>query len=715
MDALGALVIRAGGMLVIAAVLLILVFIGREALPLFLPAHASEGARGDAVFPAELKCAGLDPTESRLYGVGADGRLLLARMDGGRVMAAVPMGFPGLETGAVVTAACRVPGRDTIVAGTTNGRVVVARLDFEKGEEIRAAGAAELRGGAAVTVVCARQGEDGLIFAAADAAGRLWTGLMEGDEVEIEAVPVPAGSARIVSLVCDDEPDLLVALLEDGTVLHWQLARTRKKPFVTYPVDGGRRRTAMEAVIGDGQLLMGHDDGTIELWSLVRHGAPPGGRRFLSIRRLLSPGGAVSAIRAAEHSRDYLAAGGSRIVCGYTTSGKGLRVGTTTAPVLVLAYGPKRSTVAGIDASGAVVAWRLRNPHPEVTGDTLFGKVWYEGFDQPMWSWQSSSGSDSFESKYSLTPLVVGTLKGAFYGLLFAVPIAVLGALYTSQFLDATSRRWVKPTVELMAAMPSVVVGFIAGLWLAPLLEDHVISLLIAPLIVMSGALLAGRIAQTRFGAWMRGNDLWVVTGSTLAALVISWSLGPAIEHVIFGEWIPAWTGAPAGTLKDAVFRWTGVAFEQRNSVVIGVALGFAVVPIIYTISEDAMANVPRSLVSGSMALGASRWQTAVRVVLPTASPGVFSAAMIGLGRAVGETMIVLMATGNTPVMGFSPFNGMRTLSANIAVEVPEAPVGSTHYRILFLSALILFVITFAINSVADYVRQNLRKRYESG
>jgi phosphate transport system permease protein len=142
--------------------------------------------------------------------------------------------------------------------------------------------------------------------------------------------------------------------------------------------------------------------------------------------------------------------------------------------------------------------------------------------------------------------------------------------------------------------------------------------------------------------------------------------------------------------------------------------MGFAVIPIIFTISEDAFSSVPSSLTAASLALGASRWQTATRVVLPTASPGVFSAVMIGFGRAVGETMIVLMATGNTPIMDWSMFNGFRTLSANIAVEISEAPQGGTLYRTLFLAAGLLFLMTFAVNTVAEVIRQRLRERYKA-
>jgi phosphate transport system permease protein len=142
--------------------------------------------------------------------------------------------------------------------------------------------------------------------------------------------------------------------------------------------------------------------------------------------------------------------------------------------------------------------------------------------------------------------------------------------------------------------------------------------------------------------------------------------------------------------------------------------MGFAVIPTIFSIAEDAVFSVPKHLSSGSLALGATPWQTLVRVVLPSASPGIFSGTMIGLGRAVGETMIVLMATGNTPIMDFSIFEGMRTLSANVAVELPESAVGSTHFRILFLAALVLFIFTFFFNTIAEIVRQRLREKYSS-
>jgi phosphate transport system permease protein len=139
--------------------------------------------------------------------------------------------------------------------------------------------------------------------------------------------------------------------------------------------------------------------------------------------------------------------------------------------------------------------------------------------------------------------------------------------------------------------------------------------------------------------------------------------------------------------------------------------MGFAIIPIIYTVSEDALSSVPDTLRSAALAAGATPWQAAVRVVLPVAISGIFSACMIGFGRAAGETMIVLMASGRTPIIDMNIFNGLSALSANIATELPEAPVNTTHYRVLFMSAVVLFVLTFLVNTTAEVVRLRYRKR----
>ena len=151
--------------------------------------------------------------------------------------------------------------------------------------------------------------------------------------------------------------------------------------------------------------------------------------------------------------------------------------------------------------------------------------------------------------------------------------------------------------------------------------------------------------------------------------------------------------------------------YVQRNALVVAIGMSFAIIPLIFTIADDALSSVPDHLKSASLGAGATPWQTAVRVIVPSAASGLFSAVMIGLGRAVGETMIVLMAAGNTPLVSWNLFNGFQTLSAAIATELPEAARGTAHYRVLFLAALTLFGVTFVVNSVAELVRQRFRRR----
>ncbi|MBL6987542.1 MAG: ABC transporter permease subunit, partial [Methylobacter sp.] len=213
----------------------------------------------------------------------------------------------------------------------------------------------------------------------------------------------------------------------------------------------------------------------------------------------------------------------------------------------------------------------------------------------------------------------------------------------------------------------------------------------------------------------------WQFIPKTIAEnLAEGWDAAILIPVILLSGWlafkmsIPLETYMFHGTLQDWLRDEMGIGYDQRNSLVVGIAMGFAVIPTIFSIAEDAIFSVPKHLTVGSLALGATPWQTMIRVVLLTASPGIFSAVMIGFGRAVGETMIVLMATGNTPVMDFSVFQGMRTLAANIAVEMPESEVDSTHYRILFLAALVLFMFTFVFNTLAEVIRQRLREKYSS-
>ncbi|MEM8769780.1 MAG: ABC transporter permease subunit, partial [Pseudomonadota bacterium] len=391
----------------------------------------------------------------------------------------------------------------------------------------------------------------------------------------------------------------------------------------------------------------------------------------------------------------------------HSTTSRALASRKLTQPLAagpLLALSPRADVFLAATGPDEVLSFRLSNEHPEVSFSALFGRVWYEGYSEPVHSWQSSSADNDFEPKFSLTPLLFGTLKAAFYAMLFAVPIAVLGALYTAYAMAPAMRSFVKPTVEIMAALPTVILGFLAGLWLAPIVEANLagigLAVLLLPLVIVMISVFVTQLPsayQARLQGWYGLLMVPMVLLTVSAAL----TLGPPLEQALFAGDLPEWLDVHLG-----------LPYDQRNALVVGVAMGFAVIPTVFAIAEDAIHGVPRHLVNGSLALGATRWQTLSRVVMVTASPGIFSALMIGTGRAVGETMIVLMATGNTPIMDLNLFEGMRTFAANIAIELPESEVGGSHYRILFLAAFVLFLLTFLFNTIAELVRQRLRDRY---
>ncbi|MBE0494369.1 MAG: ABC transporter permease subunit [Thiomicrospira sp.] len=392
----------------------------------------------------------------------------------------------------------------------------------------------------------------------------------------------------------------------------------------------------------------------------------------------------------------------------YSTSHRHLRSNQVSGDALnFIRFAPRSNGVLVETQSGKLISFDIDNPHPEVSFGSLWNKVWYEGYEEPTHTWQSSSAGDDFEFKFSLTPLTFGTIKAALYSMLFAVPIAIFAAIYTAFFMDKKTRQWIKPSVELIEALPTVILGFLAGLWLAPYMEANLPGFFAIVVIVPLGIIAFGF-------AWSKLPDkyrLLVPIGRRVLIMIpviafLGWfalSLSNPIQDLFFG-----------GNMSSWLTETAGINYDQRNAMVIGFAMGFALIPTIFSVAEDAIYSVPGYLVNGSYALGASGWQTMTGVVLPTASPGIFSAIMLGFGRGVGETMIVLMASGNTPLMDVNLFEGMRTLSANLAVEMGETEVDSTHYRVLFLAGLVLFIFTFFFNTLAEVVRQRMRRKYGS-
>jgi phosphate transport system permease protein len=719
-----------GGATIIASILAILIVIVAEVYPLFATPTASfVGLRRPATptQPAPGSPIGVDEYREIAYQLTAQGVLAFVALTDQPQAPPVPVpGLRGVQVSAVTSGVSK--GGAWYAIGTSDGRVVPVEVTFEvtyDGGRRTLTPAPEMSKESVLDperrrpvqrltfahagtgpIAVAQLGPRELVIHTVVEKKALIGESKREEHREALAVPI---DGEVTAIRVDGRGDDLFVGTSSGQVLRYDLRESgtvrlaEAREVASQP---GVAVTEIGLLNGDRTVVVGDAAGGVASWQVV--GLPgEGERRLTQLHRFEGHPAPVVAFSPSRRDKGFVtadAAGGIRV--HYATSGRTLISLQAEHPNFrAVAMAPKADGLVSLHADGAVSHWTLANHHPEITVATLFGRVWYEGYGGPDYVWQSHGGTDDFEAKYSLTPLAFGTIKGTLYALLFAVPIALLAALYVSEFMHPTIKAYVKPVVEVMAALPSVVLGFIAGLWLAPTVETIVPGLFVLPVVIAVAILVAAALwrwlpAPLR-GHIRPGTEVFVVIPVVVAAALAAIWLGGLIEERLLGTDYRQW-----------LLSTLGITYDQRNSLVVGIAMGFAVIPIIFTIAEDSLANVPQHLRAGSLALGATRWQTALRVVLPTASPGIFSAVMIGFGRAVGETMIVLMATGNTPVMEWSIFNGFRALSANIAVELPEAPVGHTHYRVLFLAALLLFCLTFAVNTVAELIRLRLRRRY---
>jgi phosphate transport system permease protein len=627
--------------------------------------------------------------------------------------------------------------------------------------------------------------------------------------VEIAIEPRPQPPVRIA--IAASGVELLVAW-QDGLLDRFDIRDPSRVERLErgYLVDpnGGSRLTALAPILGGSTFLWGDSAGRLRggfpvrpqeaedpasvpgLLQPLRH--PEVDAIFAKTKELSASGGEVRALGASSRSRLAVAGrSNGRVELYHVTSGKrllSLALPTEDA-ILAVALAPKEDGILAATAKNIFHA-QVETGYPEAGFQAFIRPVWYEGYPEPAHVWQSSSGTDDFEMKLGLVPLIFGTIKATVYSMLLGAPLAILAAIFTSEFLRGRSKAILKPSIELMASLPSVVLGFLAALVIAPWVEGRVPAVLagifVLPIVLLLGAQLWQLLPTDQAIRWERFR-FWVLCLLVPLGCLLSSFIGPLYEQVFFagdfmgwlswepGKGLPAHANPIGGTMFLLVpisallvmlgqDRWVapllrakanfwdrrrfatadlgkvvagiGVTFllalalsallaalgfdprgcyfdtyVQRNALIVGFVMGFAVIPIIYTISEDALSAVPEHLRSASLGAGATPWQTAVRIVIPTATSGLFSALMIGLGRAVGETMIVLMAAGNTPVLSWNLFEGFRTLSANIAVELPEAVRGGIHYRSLFLAALVLFLLTFVVNTVAEVIRQRFRKR----
>ncbi len=724
-DRLAQALITLGGYAVILSILGIFVFLAMEVAPLFQQASGQVTGRLPVAPPLR------DLSQPALIGVGEhmDAAYVLRAgaappiafyhlPDGKPMPLELPLSLEGTTAASVAQAGAK-GGRFAL--GTDDGRLIPLKI------ELAAVFDGKVRKVVPNVVVSApiqlvpakekivrlayQRTEAGIVAAALTESGRLWySAPADSDPGSVQSVEVPMpAAASITALILDARGETLTAGTANGRLYAWDV-RDGRSPALreNLPVSpSGAPVTALSYLLGDRSLVIGTGSGEVSVWMPVRPAKDSNDTRLQPVHEFGRHPAAVTSISPSQRDKGFISgdARGNLFVHYSTSEQTLLRFAGENQAVIATAFAPKANGAVMLTNSGEFVTYAIRNPHPETTFATLFRPVWYEGYDHPEHVWQSSGATDDFEAKFGLTPLLYGTLKGTIYAMLLAGPLACLWAIYTAMLMHPDLRAKIKPTIEIMAALPTVVLGFLAGLWLAPLLERILPAvaamMLLVPVSVILAALLWQAVPFPVRNRVRPGFEAFVLAPVIVAVCWLCLSHNTFFESLLFG-----------GNYKDWLAAHWGVGYDQRNALIVGFAMGFAIIPIIFSISEEALSNVPKNLIAGSLALGATRWQTLARLVFISASPGIFSALMIGFGRAVGETMIVLMATGNTPVMDWNLFNGFRTLSANIAVEIPEAPHGGTLYRTLFLTALLLFVMTFIVNTGAELIRHRLRKKY---
>ncbi len=733
-DRLASAAVGIGGLSVIVAIMLIFIYLLYEVMPLFYAADIKPWQhQGQAVEPyarpgADVPTWYLTAEEQAEVGLRVDikgqasffdtrnGALKLQQQIG--ASAAEPVAF-ALGSEALRTfALAHADGHLTYaqhqynVSYPNDVRTINPHIEYPYADAALAL-APQL---GVVSRLAVRDSEDQLLAVALDTEGKLIASRFEKevnfmtDEVEISTdhTEIAIDTQGVMRLLISPDGRWLFVVRQSGGLTAVDL-RDFTAPAVHPLIRATEGEiTRAEFLLGGTSLLISDSLGITQQWFLVRDQA--NAYLLTKIRSFSDPSPTAVVALTTEHRRKgFVVAEQNGEVSFYnsTAHNRVLTQTLTDQGVVQIAMAPRANALLLEDGAGMISLWQVDNEHPEVSWSSLWQEVWYESYETPDYIWQSSASNDDFEPKYSLAPLAFGTLKAAFYAMLLATPLAICGAIYTAYFMAPKLRTKIKPFIELMEALPTVILGFLAGLWLAPFIEDQLTSVFALFTVVPLGVLLFAYLWHNLPKVIrLRVPEGWDALVLIPVISLLSWfclPLGVSIEEWFFG-----------GDMRGFITRDLGISFDQRNALVVGVAMGFAVIPTIFSITEDAIFSVPQSLSNGSLALGATPWQTLIGVVLPTASPAIFSAVMIGMGRAVGETMIVLMATGNTPIMDMNLFEGMRTLAANIAVEMPEAEVGSSHFRILFLAALVLFSFTFVVNTLAELIRQRLRRKYGS-
>ncbi|BBP80257.1 phosphate ABC transporter permease [Pseudomonas sp. Ost2] len=715
-----------GGLAVLAAITLIFFFLAYVVLPLFQGASLTAEK---AITPAWMRDAGnplmISLEEQNQVGmrVSDQGQVLFFSVADATELSRVNLPLPA---GTKVTSISKdQPGIPLVIVGLSNGQALVFRhtykVTYPDGKKTISPAVEYPYGETPITLdgqghalehVNLNASETTLVAVGSNGAQLHVLALTKEENMmtgevtsEQKSIDLPQMTEPVKAIYIDPRQQWLYVINGRAQADVFSLRDKSLNGRYKLLDDANTEVTASTQLVGGISLIIGDSKGGLGQWFMARD--PDGELRLKPIRSFQMGTTPIVEITAEERRKGFVALDASgKLGVFHSTAHRTLLVDQVVDGPGIFGLSPRANRVI-VEQGGKIQPLELDNPHPEVSWSALWSKVWYENYDAPKYVWQSTAANTDFEPKLSLSPLTFGTLKAAFYAMLLAAPLAVAAAIYTAYFMAPGMRRKVKPVIELMEAMPTVILGFFAGLFLAPYVEGHLPGIFSLLMLLPIGILVAG-FAWSRLpeSLRLRVPDGWESAILIPVILFVGWLslfMSPHLETWFFG-----------GDMRMWISHDLGITYDQRNALVVGLAMGFAVIPNIYSIAEDAVFSVPRGLTLGSLALGATPWQTMTRVVILTASPGIFSALMIGMGRAVGETMIVLMATGNTPVMEMNLFEGLRTLAANVAVEMPESEVGGSHYRVLFLSALVLLLFTFIMNTLAELIRQRLRKKYSS-
>ena len=714
------LTVTTGGLSVVAAVMIIFFYLLYEVAPAFNQARMKSISHHDQQ-PTSLYLAVDEQTNTRIQ-ASSTGKLTFYSLEENTTVYNTRLALPKNSHVTVVQPSS--PDNQLIAAGLSNGQMVLFTVDYKalqkSGEHsdkpilsypFGTSPLPLLPENESITTLAINKNTDSLLIAAGGPSSIILASLKEPfsqhghqETLKQKVIELPKDNSSVRYLFISPDQRWVYAISDKG-ILNLVDSVELESPTLYLRkslIQNDASITAATMLSGNISIVTGDEKGLLTQWLLTQSE----NTELKKIRQYKLDNRPITHIVPEQHRKSFIAINDIGLL--------GIYYPTNTTQLLQQQL-PRPVKAVAISSTGHLLVtqslnqttlYSLNNKHPEISWDALWHKVFYESYHQPEYIWQSSGAGNSYEPKLSLTPLTFGTLKAAFYAMLLAAPLGICAAIYTAYFMAPALRRKIKPAIELMEALPTVILGFIAGLWLAPLLDSHLITFVVLLFVIPVGVLLFAylwdHLPNTIKHLTPDGWQLLLLLPIIVLLTYISYLLAQPVETLLFDGSTQAW------------LTKSGINYSQRNALVVGIAMGFAIIPTVYSIAEDAIHSVPQHLTDGSLALGATLWQTLTRVVLLTASPGIFSAVVIGIGRAVGETMIVLMATGNTPIMDVNIFEGMRTLAATIAIEMPEAEVGSSHYRVLFLAALVLFVFTFCLNTLAELIRLKLRKKYSS-